>query len=187
MQLVLTGTHEAKGAAEEVKLLANAVQKHLEACSLGTPAARGQRTRFPRALYGEEEGEDGPYGIARTRPSAFFAPSSRGRWRLRPSSFCHCATRPRIAAGEKIFSRMRSGAAQRALARRAIGVATLTHWAVVEGHIRHGKPSRSVPRVCRLVVSRLLFARHSPLRAERGNAHSLGGCRGSHPPWKTVS
>jgi len=46
--------------------------------------------------------------------------------------------------------------------------ATLTHWAVVGGHIRHGKPSRSVPRVCRLVVSRLLFARHSPLRAERG-------------------
>ena len=48
-----------------------------------------------------------------------------------------------------------------ALARRAIGVETLACWAVVEVHIHHGKKSLRILRVCRLVVSRLLFARRS--------------------------
>ena len=61
-----------------------------------------------------------------------------------------------------------------ALARRAIGVATLAHWAVVEVHIRHGKNPRSVTRVCRLVVSRLLFARHSVRSEPSSSAHRDG-------------
>ena len=66
-----------------------------------------------------------------------------------------------------------------ALARRAIGVATLARWTVVEVHIRYGKKSRRVPRVCRLVVSlrteRALVQRASrratPSGRRRGGGH----------------
>ena len=68
-----------------------------------------------------------------------------------------------------------------ALARRAIGVATLARWAVVEVHTHHGKKSRCVLRVCRLVVSRVLFARCSA-RSELSSSAHRDGRRPRHGP-----
>jgi len=53
-----------------------------------------------------------------------------------------------------------------ALARRVIGAVALARRAVVEvTHFHRGKKPCRVPRVCRLVVSRLLFSRRSAERA----------------------
>ena len=70
MKLVLTGTHDSKDVAEDVGLLANAVHQNIWKCvrlerrlqEVDAPAA-------PRALHGEEEGEDGSYGIHRAHPT----------------------------------------------------------------------------------------------------------------------
>ena len=71
------------------------------------------------------------------------------------SSSFRRATRPQKAAGKKACSRA-----------RAIGAVTPARRAVVYiTHFHRGKKPCRVPRVCRLVVSRLLFSRRSAERA----------------------